>query len=301
MMDSHDVDGDGFGDNLQRLTFEDSFNCDAFEDVSPQWSPNSSLIAYTSVRTGYFDIWLVNAADPSDLRNVTQTPNGYEDQPSWSPDGTRIIFRSSVNGAYELFSLPVPGPAAASQRTQLTFDGRTKQQADWGRAATQNGRALTVTRTGRGLVKSSPAGIVCGADCTESYAAGAVVTLTATPWDGAVFTGWAGACTGAAATCRVTMNATRSVTATFTMPAKTFTLTTKRAGMGNGQINSTPAGIACGTDCSQDYAQGTIVRLSARAWAGSSFTGWSGACTGTGTCQLTMNAAKSATATFKRP
>ena len=84
--------------------------------MTPQWSPNSSLIAFTSVRTGYFDIWLVNADDPTDLRNVTQTPNGYEDQPGWSPDGTQVIFRSAVSGSYELYSLPVPPPAPEGRR-----------------------------------------------------------------------------------------------------------------------------------------------------------------------------------------
>ena len=113
VMDSRDLNGDGFGDNMQQLTFDDSFNCDPFEDVSPQWSPNSSLIAFTSTRSGYFDIWIVNADDPTDLRNVTGTPEGYEDQPSWSPDGTQVVFRSDATGAYEFYSLPVPPPATA--------------------------------------------------------------------------------------------------------------------------------------------------------------------------------------------
>jgi len=83
-MDSRDLDGDGFGDNMQRLTFDDSFLCSAFEDMTPAWSPDSSLIAFASTRTGSSDIWLVNAEDPTDLRNVTAAVSGYADQPSWS-------------------------------------------------------------------------------------------------------------------------------------------------------------------------------------------------------------------------
>jgi Divergent InlB B-repeat domain len=73
---------------------------------------------------------------------------------------------------------------------------------------------LTVAKNGNGNVTSSPVGINCGADCSESYASGAAVTLTATAAGGSTFTGWSGACTGTA-TCAVTMNAAKSVTATF--------------------------------------------------------------------------------------
>ena len=64
---------------------------------------------------------------------------------------------------------------------------------------------LTVTPagTGAGVVSSSPAGISCGADCTESYASGTVVTLTASAEAGSEFAGWSGACTGTAVTCQV--------------------------------------------------------------------------------------------------
>src|SRR2546428_5845093 len=54
--------------------------------------------------------------------------------------------------------------------------------------------ALVVVRagSGSGTVTSTPAGITCGADCSEPYASGTVVTLTATPAAGSVFTGWRG-------------------------------------------------------------------------------------------------------------
>ena len=222
MMDSRDLDGDGFGDNLQRLTSDESFNCDAFEDVSPQWSPNSSLIAFTSVRSGYFDIWVVNADDPTDLRNVTRTPDGYEDQPSWSPDGTQVIFRSSSSGAYEVYSLPVPasvGRSAAPTPTQLTFDGRAKQQADWGAVAgsAPGTRTLTVSKRGRGRVTSTPTGVVCGPDCSSTFVAKTVVKVRAVARPGSHFRSWGGACSGTLPTCRVHMNAQKSVVARFAM------------------------------------------------------------------------------------
>jgi hypothetical protein len=64
-------------------------------------------------------------------------------------------------------------------------------------------------------------------------------------------------------------------------------------------VTSSPAGINCGADCTEDYAQGAMVTLTATPSAGSTFVGWSGAgCTGTGTCAVTMNAATTVTATF---
>jgi len=78
--------------------------------------------------------------------------------------------------------------------------------------------ALTVDRTGAGTVTSNPAGIACGADCLESYPAGATVTLTATPDPGASFVGWSGGgCTGNNATCAVTLDANKTVSAAFTV------------------------------------------------------------------------------------
>jgi DNA-binding beta-propeller fold protein YncE len=76
------------------------------------------------------------------------------------------------------------------------------------------------------------------------------------------------------------------------------TLTVSRAGSGSGAVSSAPAGIDCGADCGESYPNGTSVTLSATASATSDFAGWSGACTGTGACVLTMDAAKAVTATF---
>ena len=122
------------------------------------------------------------------------------------------------------------------------------------------------------------------------------MTLTPTPATGSTFAGWSGACTGTGA-CSVPMSAARAVTATFN-PVPTYTLTVSKTGTGTGTVTSSPAGISCGADCSQAYASSTVVALTAAASTGSTFTGWSGACTGTGPCSVTMSAAKTATANF---
>jgi endoglucanase len=75
-------------------------------------------------------------------------------------------------------------------------------------------------------------------------------------------------------------------------------LTVARAGTGSGTITSSPSGINCGSTCSASYASGTSVTLTAAAASASTFAGWSGACAGTGTCTVSMTAARSVTATF---
>ncbi len=79
--------------------------------------------------------------------------------------------------------------------------------------------------------------------------------------------------------------------------ATTYTLTTTVTG--SGTLTSSPSGINCGATCSASFNSGTSVTLTAAPAAGYSFTGWSGACSGTATtCAVTMSAARSASATF---
>lgn len=78
----------------------------------------------------------------------------------------------------------------------------------------------------------------------------------------------------------------------------TQTLTVSTAGTGTGTVSSSPGGISCPGDCSEAYPQGTPVTLTATPGGGSTFAGWSGACTGTGACLVTMSAARAVTATF---
>ncbi|CRI64467.1 Peptidase S8 and S53 subtilisin kexin sedolisin (modular protein) [Thiocapsa sp. KS1] len=85
--------------------------------------------------------------------------------------------------------------------------------------------ALSVTKrgSGTGVVVSTPDGIDCGSDCSERYddAPGATVVLDAEPADGDSFDGWSGDCTGAAS-CILSMDTSKLVTATFTTPPPTL-------------------------------------------------------------------------------
>ncbi len=81
-------------------------------------------------------------------------------------------------------------------------------------------------------------------------------------------------------------------------PQTSFTLTVTRAGTGSGSVTSTPTGIDCGVTCSASFDSDGSVTLTATEATGSNFTGWSGDCTGIGTCTLSLNQARNVTATF---
>jgi aryl-phospho-beta-D-glucosidase BglC (GH1 family) len=78
----------------------------------------------------------------------------------------------------------------------------------------------------------------------------------------------------------------------------TQTLTVTKAGTGSGTVTSSPSGINCGSTCGASYSNGTSVTLTFAAGSGSTFAGWIGACSGSGTCTVSMTAARSVTATF---
>ncbi|MGH9893678.1 MAG: prealbumin-like fold domain-containing protein, partial [bacterium] len=77
------------------------------------------------------------------------------------------------------------------------------------------------------------------------------------------------------------------------------TLSVAVTGTGTGTVTSSPPGIACGMDCSEEFPAGTLATLEAEEGPDSYFAGWGGACTGIGDCTLTMDEAKNVTATFE--
>jgi Divergent InlB B-repeat domain len=76
-------------------------------------------------------------------------------------------------------------------------------------------------------------------------------------------------------------------------------VTVTKNGTGTGTVASSPAGISCGSSCSMRVAFGDSITLTATPASNSAFTGWTGACTGTGTCKVTDSGSDAtATATF---
>jgi hypothetical protein len=160
---------------------------------------------------------------------------------------------------------------------------------------------LSLTATGPGGVTSAPAGITCRlATCQAAFDAGASVTLTAHPDAGTSFAGWGGACTGFAITCTVTLGADVQVSAGFNgATAGNFSLTVTVTG--SGVVTSSPPGINCPTQCTASFSSTGPVLLTPTAQGGASFSGWTGACTGSGGCTVTLGQDQSTAATFSTP
>jgi subtilisin family serine protease len=74
-----------------------------------------------------------------------------------------------------------------------------------------------------------------------------------------------------------------------------------RLGTGSGSVSSSPAGINCGVTCSASFNPGTQVTLTVSPAAGSTFAGWRGACTGTGSCIVSPTTGADVTAIFRTP
>ena len=69
------------------------------------WSPDGTRIAYTSDRSGNYDLWVIPAAGGVSTQ-LTNEP-ARDIGPSWSPDGRQIAFTSDRTGQDELWVLTV--------------------------------------------------------------------------------------------------------------------------------------------------------------------------------------------------
>ena len=114
-------------------------------------------------------------------------------------------------------------------------------------------RTLTVNMagTGTGTVVSNPAGIDCGMTCSATYNHGTVVSVYAISGASGAFMGWSGSCNGTGG-CSITMNSSRSVTATFAPPLSCTTVNTVFS-CSNGSIPQINLGqiapVACHDQC----------------------------------------------------
>lgn len=85
---------------------------------APAWSPDGQTLAVVLTRDGLSQIYLINAADGSNLRRLTRSPL-IDTEPVFSPDGQSIFFTSDRSGSPQIYQIPVTGGEAR----RVTFNG----------------------------------------------------------------------------------------------------------------------------------------------------------------------------------
>jgi eukaryotic-like serine/threonine-protein kinase len=90
-------------------------------DSMPQLSPDGRRVAFTSDRSGTWEIWL---ADPEGSNTVQLTSMGARASgfPHWSPDGERIAFHSNLEGQWEVFVIPAAGGKPRNLTSHMASD-----------------------------------------------------------------------------------------------------------------------------------------------------------------------------------
>ncbi len=226
---------------------------------------------------------------------VTSSPTGIN-------CGSTCSTTLNSGTAVALTATPASGSTFAGWSGNCTAAGSVTMTGNMTCAATFNSSGYTLTSavvnevtssgTPNGTIVSSPAGINCGTDCSENYPAGQMITLTPTPAANSKFKGWTGHADCADGSVKIDAN--KTCTATFTL--NTLNLSVSKTG--NGTVTSTPSGVNCGTACSFNFVAGTAVTLKATPDAGFVFAGWSGGCTGTADCKITLSSITTVTASF---
>ncbi len=98
---------------------------DMADNFQPRWSPRGNQIAYTSNKSGNYDIWLMSVKDRTH-RQLTRHP-AYDGDPSWSPNGEEIAFVSTRSGNKEIWVISVIG----DRLRQITNIKKTCKDPFW--------------------------------------------------------------------------------------------------------------------------------------------------------------------------
>lgn len=203
----------------------DLFAIPASNSINVSWSSCDILITARQCREllGASNFVSASFSNPPVLRTltvtrigngrVTSSPSGINcgsDCNQSYNNGTSVRLTASPDSGYRFNGW---GGACSGTSTSCTVLMTASRSVT--ATFTRITHNLTVTRTGNGTVTSSPSGINCGSDCSQSYNAGTFVSLFATPASGYRFVSWSGDCSGTVSTCSVRMDGARQVNARF--------------------------------------------------------------------------------------
>lgn len=247
------------------------------------------------------DVLTVDLAG-SGAGTVTSEPDGIECNPVCAEEfgEGHLVTLTAVADPHSSFTgwsvagEPSLCPGTGSCQVQMNAD--TEVTATFA-AIPQRSLEIGKTGGGAGAVTSEPAGIDCGATCAADFDQGTAVTLEAAADPGSSFVGWSGGNCSGTGSCHVTLTGSVEVQARFEQNLRQVTVTL--GGSGKGEVSSTPGGISCGGSCSQLYDEGSAVTLTAQPAPGSTFVGWSGACTGKHLCQIDVEQDSAVGAEFR--
>ena len=171
-------------------------------------APDLGAIESGSTTTSYT---LTTNVSPSAGGTVTRSPNA-----TTYASGTVVTLTAAANSGYT-FTGWTGDVTSSSSSVTVTMTANRIVTANF---TTSTGTTYTLTTT----ASPTAGGTISRSPDAASYAAGTVVTLTATPAAGYTFSSWSGGASGTSATTTVTMNANVSVTANFTTSSGGTTL-----------------------------------------------------------------------------
>jgi hypothetical protein len=248
----------------------------------------------------------INESGPGTVSVQCEEGSGFEacaEPLTELPYGTEVKVSANPNVGAELESIGGTSSASGCVASPCTFTITEDSSVTVAFALESEPFSVSEPGSGTGTVEceDSTEGGGFGA-CAATYPFGHTIKVSASPDAGSelsALTGSgaaAGNCTLGTESCEFTIDEAASVTAVFDLIE--FELSVTKSGEGAGTVTSTPSGINCGTECDASFPEGEEVELEANAGPGSEFIEWSGACSGSGACEVTMSEAQSVDAKF---
>jgi len=115
-----------------------------YDDIDPSISPDGTKIAFSSHRSGYWDLYTLDLLT-GEISQLTSTPE-YDGSPTWSPDSQWIAYESYTKGNLDIYLLEVAHPEKAP--LELTNEPSTDFSPRWMPGETGRQIAFVSDRSG---------------------------------------------------------------------------------------------------------------------------------------------------------